>query len=312
MVLVLALPGCFGEGCNVTTPTPYPPSDLVAVAVFFSEIKLTWKDNSPDETGFYIYRKTTGSYSKVAATEANSTSYNDTGLSPNTTYWYRVCTHNAGGNSEFSNEASATTPFEQAKPAAPTNLIATVVNCNRVDLRWQDNSDNEDGFKVFRTSAGETVYHEIADLDSNTTFYSNPVSASSVYWYHTQAYNSGGIADSNPVRATTPAEVIVDYHMEEEFLVFEWWTDIVGTVKNNTDRTLSICIRGEFFNQKDVLVSTKDDWVDFLGAGETGQFKISYRNKLKERISRIEAWVHYYYGVGSSNLVDSAKGDFNP
>jgi hypothetical protein len=33
---------------------------------------------------------------------------------------------------------------------APTNLKAAVISSFRIDLSWQDSSDNEDGFEIFR------------------------------------------------------------------------------------------------------------------------------------------------------------------
>ncbi|MBA7501049.1 MAG: hypothetical protein GH144_10375 [Clostridia bacterium] len=106
--LILALPGCR----TITQPAPSAPSNLAGIAVSSSEINLTWKDNSPDETGFYIYRKTTDNYSKVGVMEANATSYNNTGLNPETTYTYKVTAYNDGGESSPSNEVTVTTLSE--------------------------------------------------------------------------------------------------------------------------------------------------------------------------------------------------------
>lgn len=105
MGLVLALPGCK----VVTQPDPFAPSDLAAAVISSSEIDLTWKDNSPDEAGFYIYRKSTDNYSRVAVIEANTTFYKDTKLSPETSYSYKVTAFNEGGESGSSNEATVTT-----------------------------------------------------------------------------------------------------------------------------------------------------------------------------------------------------------
>jgi hypothetical protein len=90
---------------------PTAPSNLGASPVSASQINLSWTDNSGNETGFKIERKTGagGTYSQIATVGANVTSYPDSGLASATTYYYRVRANNAGGDSAFSNEASATT-----------------------------------------------------------------------------------------------------------------------------------------------------------------------------------------------------------
>ncbi len=74
-----------------------------------SQIDLAWTDNSTNEDGFRIERKTTGSFTEIATVGPNTTSFNDTGLSASTSYTYRVRAYNTAGNSGYSNEASATT-----------------------------------------------------------------------------------------------------------------------------------------------------------------------------------------------------------
>lgn len=87
------------------------PSELTASAVSSSQINLSWKDNSDDETGFKIERKKGegDTFSQIATVGANVTTYSDTGLSPSTTYYYRVRAYNASGDSSYSNTAQATT-----------------------------------------------------------------------------------------------------------------------------------------------------------------------------------------------------------
>jgi hypothetical protein len=74
-----------------------------------SQINLAWTDNASDESGFAIERKLTETFAQVATVGANVASYQDTGLNDDTTYTYRVRAYNAGGNSSYSNEDSATT-----------------------------------------------------------------------------------------------------------------------------------------------------------------------------------------------------------
>ena len=96
---------------NLSINTPTSPSGLTVSVRSSSQIDLSWNDNSSIETGFKIERKTgaTLTYSEIDTVGANITTYNDTGLSESTTYYYRVRAYNGTGNSAYSNEANTTT-----------------------------------------------------------------------------------------------------------------------------------------------------------------------------------------------------------
>ncbi|MPZ76361.1 MAG: hypothetical protein GEU77_07535 [Deltaproteobacteria bacterium] len=77
-----------------------------------AELRLTWNDNSTDETGFNIERRvsSSGTYQQVANVQANVTSYADPNVSYNTTYCYRVRAYNSSSFSGYSNEFCAMAP----------------------------------------------------------------------------------------------------------------------------------------------------------------------------------------------------------
>lgn len=107
---------------EVTTPAlPVAPANLTATALISSVIGLAWTDNSSDETGFRIERKTSasGDWTETGTAGSNVTSLYCAGLSPLTTYYFRVRSYNSNGNSGYSNEASATTTEESTWPAPP-------------------------------------------------------------------------------------------------------------------------------------------------------------------------------------------------
>jgi hypothetical protein len=91
---------------------PAAPLNLNATASSVSSILLAWTDASDDEAQFQVERSsgsaTTG-FVRIANLAANSSSYADSGLSPASTYWYRVRAGNSAGDSEYSNVATART-----------------------------------------------------------------------------------------------------------------------------------------------------------------------------------------------------------
>ncbi len=99
----------FGAEVKLKIP-PLSPSNLVATVVSNSEIKLNWKDNSLDETGFIIYYRQTGTgsgFAKITSVSTDVTSFTVTGLSP-IGYDFYVRAYNANGLSLRTIIASAT------------------------------------------------------------------------------------------------------------------------------------------------------------------------------------------------------------
>ena len=99
-----------------TTP-PAAPSGLVATTGGSTTIILDWNDNTePDFDEYEIHRSTTPGFAPGSSTLIDTTSdsyYSDTGLAPNTTYYYVVIAVDTSNNpSTASSEVSATTDSE--------------------------------------------------------------------------------------------------------------------------------------------------------------------------------------------------------
>ena len=190
-------------------PAPPGPADLTATAVSSSQINLAWVDSATTEQGFKIERCTgagCSNFTQIATVGANVTSYSNTGLAASTSYSYRVRAYNGGGDSAYSNTASATTQASTSPPAAPSNLTALAVSSSQINLTWVDNASNETGFKIERcTGIKCTNFAQIATTEANVTSFSNTgLLPKTTYRYRVQAYNaSGDSAYSNLVKATT-------------------------------------------------------------------------------------------------------------
>src|SRR6476620_11678736 len=90
-----------------------------------------------------------------------------------------------------------------ATPVAPTNLAAVAASSSQVNLSWSDNSSDETGFKLQRSTNG-TSFSLVATLGANATTYANSgLAGSTKYYYRLRAYNSaGGSKFSNVVNVT--------------------------------------------------------------------------------------------------------------
>jgi hypothetical protein len=164
---------------------------LTVSVISSSQIKLVWMDKSSNELGFKIERSTGASttFIQIATLSAGVTSYTNTGLTASTKYNYRVRSYNAIGNSLYTPVASATT----SRPTSPTGLTLGPITADQIWLKWKDNSDNEAGFKIERSTGTSTIFTQIATVGAGVTTYGNVgLKMSTKYNYRVWAYNGIG------------------------------------------------------------------------------------------------------------------------
>jgi len=89
-------------------------------------------------------------------------------------------------------------------PTAPSNLQATAVSSTRIDLSWQDNSNNETGFLIEALVNG--AFQQIGTVGANVTGAQIVnLTPQTSYTFRVRALNGNlSSAPSNQVTATTP------------------------------------------------------------------------------------------------------------
>jgi len=182
------------NGTRLTSPDA--PSDCVASDTLCNEVEVTWQDNSDNEDGFIIYRDG----EPIDTVNANTESYTDD-VSPGT-YTYYVKAYNDCGESSASNSDDGTS---LGAPDAPSDCVASDNRCNEVKVTWDDNSDNEDGFYIYRD--GDPIDTVDADVES----YTDDVSGG-IYSYYIEAYSDCGESDpSNTGEGTSLSAPQADF-----------------------------------------------------------------------------------------------------
>lgn len=129
------------------TTIPDAPVLNAPAGITAAKVDLSW-NNVAGETGYKIERKTGagGTWAQIGTTGVNVISYSDTTVSASTLYYYRVKSYNASGDSETSNEQSATTLL-----SAPVLLTATTISGSQVDITWSDIT-GETGYQIQEAS----------------------------------------------------------------------------------------------------------------------------------------------------------------
>ncbi|MCX6085055.1 MAG: fibronectin type III domain-containing protein, partial [Caldiserica bacterium] len=193
-------------------PVPAAPTSLTAVAQSPTAVALTWTDNATNETTYRVYRRdgTHIVFGQVLPDlPPNTTSYQDTTVTPSSYYTYIIKVVNSAGES-WSNEAAVTTPAAPVPvPAVPTNLVASAGAPTIVKLTWTDNATNESAYLVER-AVGTGAFAALgSELSAGTTEWGdmNAVPSTS-YRYRVKARNAGGDSPwSNEASVTTPSDV---------------------------------------------------------------------------------------------------------
>ncbi|MBI2932862.1 MAG: fibronectin type III domain-containing protein, partial [Planctomycetes bacterium] len=187
---------------DVTAPPV--PTGFAATAVDTTIIDVSWTapvdQDGSGIAGYKLQRSTSssGPFSQIVDTPA--TIYSDTGRTPGTTYYYKVCAYdNAGNQGLFTSAVQSTTPTSHtvSTPLVPTGVAHTITEVLRTytvsnsvcslghplkyEFEWGDGSPNSPPDPstvrnhVFSTEGTFSVKAR-ASCDWKLSFFSNPLS----------------------------------------------------------------------------------------------------------------------------------------
>jgi fibronectin type 3 domain-containing protein len=186
-----------------TLPIPAAPANVVAKATSTTQIAVTWSENSPGGMPiqtYTIFRGTSpGNMPQVAI--RTTTSFTDTGLSANTTYYYAVQATDTGHDlSPMSATAQVTTP---AAPAAPVNVAATANAAARVTVSWSENIPpgglSIQSYTIYRGTSPANM-PQLA-VRTTSPFSDSGVSPNTTYYYAITAADTGRDVSSRSATA---------------------------------------------------------------------------------------------------------------
>ena len=181
-------------------------------------------------------------------------------------------------------------------PVAPGQLSAEAISNNRVDLRWQDNSGYETGYKVYRRTESDTVFSEIeSNLDVDTTAYTdNGVEQNTRYYYQVCAFNSAGnsamslTADVLTPGDTVPPTVVISSAFK------------IVTVSQPIPLTITFSEEVRSFIESDITIETTE------GTASIGNFTTNDNIVFTCDISGLTDQVEVSVNIGSGICSDLA------
>lgn len=156
---------------------PVAPSNVSVATLGVNTFRVSWNDNSTDETGFMVEVTITGQNdwqgvaTVPAATGGNIFTIAYLTELPNTSLQFRVIALKSGPPSEPSNPSAPFTAPTTPSPStfnAPTNLTGTA-NDGTITLTWADNANSEFGYLVENQESTNTTWTVLGSTQPNQT-----------------------------------------------------------------------------------------------------------------------------------------------
>jgi hypothetical protein len=190
----------------IVTPPP-APYDLKVTKINTSTINLSWKDTAKVKTGYEVWRKAgfSGSYEKLKNLTSTSFNTNDQNLDPAITYFYKIRSYNDLGFSPYSNEVNSTGIGGSGSVIPPSNLVGTPFGTSKILLTWQDNSENENYFKIERRTAS-TLFQSVGFVSVDQNYYRDSgtgLQMNSEYYYRVKAISDSDSSWSSEIAVKT-------------------------------------------------------------------------------------------------------------
>lgn len=207
-----------------------------------SSLTVNWNDNATNETNYVLERSNDGTnFTVIATLPANTVSYNESGLTPNTQYYYKVKAINATESSVYTSNTSVTTPPVPSAPTKPTTPTPTNGN-NYVELssgnlllKW-NGSSNTTTYSVYFGTNPQNLSN-IGTVAYNTTpsYQLTNLNTGTDYYWRIDASNALGsvTGDVWSFRALTPS-LVGNWPFLEAPLSGEQITDLTSYANHGT------------------------------------------------------------------------------
>lgn len=247
---------------------PLVPFNVKLLKISTNVINISWQDTSKVVNGYEIWRKesNSGTFVKVKEVSAGSFNTNDAAIIPELTYYYKICSFNSAGKSQFSNEVFITGTSTSSDLIAPSNITLQALSSKKVLITWKDNSNNENYFKLERKTSN-TGFQSISILPANTTFYRDSIGliAGTEYFYRVKVFTDKDSSISAESSIKLPNyEIDAPSNLKAE--MFNASTVRLSWINNSTKATKIIIERKSNpsvnFEEIATISSTNNEWDD--------------------------------------------------
>ena len=205
-------------------PSEWAPTNLQALVLNDSQIRLTWEQEITQIEGFRIEgQEDGGSWTRVGEVTVDITQYTDTGLTYGVNYIYRVYAFTTTNQSDYTMSNTTITSFP-----APTSLTAIAQNDTDILLEWVDNCSFEEGFRIELQENGGS-WEQVTDLAEDVIQYTDTgLTYGADYTYRVYAFtviNQSSYATSTTTTTSFPAPTSLTAIAQNDTDILLEWVD---------------------------------------------------------------------------------------
>ncbi|TXK80639.1 S-layer homology domain-containing protein [Paenibacillus sp. N3.4] len=184
---------------------PVAPSGVYQL-VGDQRVSLHW--NAGNDVSEYVIKRAqqpNGAYTTLANLPLNVSSYEDTGLTNGSTYYYVISAVNSKGS--IDSEIMTVTP--SVPTDAPSGVTAVPANA-QVKLAWNPVSGAE-SYMIFRSTSQRGPFQRVAQSVRGTDYIDTGITNGTNYYYVIRALNTAGASSAaSQVVAVTPKAKYID------------------------------------------------------------------------------------------------------
>lgn len=187
---------------SIVEAYPYvkSPSSLRATEINKFDLLLRWTDNASDETAVIVEKSSDNSHFEVIATlPADADSFRVEGLTPETTYYFRVKALNGEILSVYSNVLKVATIGDPEQPRASVNPSpedkGTFGASTRLKLTWENHTNPYGGklyYSVFIGTNPDSLTQVARNLSATSFTYTKSLTEGTIYYWRVDAKNDLG------------------------------------------------------------------------------------------------------------------------
>jgi alpha-tubulin suppressor-like RCC1 family protein len=192
-------------------------------------------------------------------------------------------------------------PCPLGSPAPPSNIMAKFISSNQITISWQDNSNNETGFRLERKISRDGTYQQVADINYNITFHDDITdtgfATDRTHYYRLSSFNTFGgssyIENWTTMSGNWTTSLAGGYHSigcKTDNTLWVWGSNNVGQLGLGNKGT-------ETDKNTPTPLGTDSDWID-------GALGNTYTITIKTN-STLWAWGNNEFGqLGIGGMVE--------